>query len=156
MKKLRIILVFLCLLIALSGCQTSTKTQTANEFVQQFITEFLTYKYDEKTEQREAYNQLSEKIEPYFTRDCYLFFTQQNYGVIPIQAAEKYQSDITVKDIHLEESFHEDKTVGYNVEVSLELPDEVATVNLTLSIREHHDTFEIYAIKFFKIDESLQ
>ena len=56
MKKLRIILVFLCLLIALSGCQTSTKTQTANEFVQQFITEFLTYKYDEKTEQREAYS----------------------------------------------------------------------------------------------------
>lgn len=156
MKKLRIILVFLCLLIALSGCQTSTKTQTANEFVQQFITEFLTYKYDEKTEQREAYNQLSEKIAPYFTKDCYLFFTQQNYGVIPIQAAEKYQSDITVKDIHLEELFHEDKTVGYNVEVSLELPDEVANVNLTLSIREHHDTFEIYAIKFFKIDESLQ
>ena len=76
MKKLRIILVFLCLLIALSGCQTSTKTQTANEFVQQFITEFLTYKYDEKTEQREAYNQLSEKIAPYFTKDCYLFFTQ--------------------------------------------------------------------------------
>lgn len=156
MKKIKMVLVSMFLLMVMSACQSSTnETLTSTDFVEQFIMDYLTIKYDEGTVQKQVYNQLSEKIEPYFTEDCYQIFTTSSYGMIPIQAADKYQSDITVKDIQLEESFNEQETMGYNVDVTLVLPDDVANISLTLSVRKQNDSFQIYAIQFFNIDEAL-
>lgn len=156
MKKLILIVFAAWSLLIISGCQTSNEALSANEFVEQFATDFLSFKYEANTSQQESYNKQSEKLQSYFTEESYLYFTNNNYGIIPILAAEKYQSDINVKSIQLEELFNEETKVGYTVDVKLELPSDVATLSLTLSVSKEGSSWKIYAIRISNVDESLQ
>ncbi|MFQ9563513.1 MAG: hypothetical protein ACLR0A_15045 [Faecalibacillus intestinalis] len=153
MKKLIMVMFSLCMLIAVSGCQTSNDELSPNEFTEQFVNDFFSFKYDENLNETESYSHLIEELKPYFTEDGYTTFTKNNYGFLPIEASEKYKSDITVNDIQLKELFNDGTEVGYNIDVELQLPSDVATVNLNLSICKEDSNWKVYAIEVSTIDE---
>lgn len=96
---------------------------------------------------------LIEDLKPYFTVEGYTMFIKNNYGLAPIRASEKYESDITVNDIQLKELFNKETEVGYNVDIELQFPSDIVTVNLTLSICKEDSNWIVYAIQLSDIDE---
>ena len=58
MKKLIMVMFSLCMLIAVSGCQTSNDELSPNEFTEQFVNDFFSFKYDENLNETESYSHL--------------------------------------------------------------------------------------------------
>ena len=58
MKKLIMVMFSLCMLIAVSGCQTSNDELSPNEFTEQFVNDFFSFKYDENLKETESYSHL--------------------------------------------------------------------------------------------------
>lgn len=156
LKKLITIIFSLGVLMTVSGCQSSDDAVSGDEFVEQFINDFLSFKYDESSSETDSNKHLIEKLKGDFTEDGYTSFISHNYGILPIQAAIKFESDIKVNEVQLTELFHDETEIGYEVDVKLQLPSDVATVNLILSLCQENNQWKIYALQVSKVDELLQ
>ena len=143
------------MLITVSGCQTSGEAVNSNEFVKQFITNFLSIKYQENEIQQLSQTKLSEKIGSYFNETGYSEFTKYNYIAIPTKIGENYKSNVSVTNIRLEETFNEEKSVGYIAVVELESSSDVIELKLRIRVKNENNNWKIYGIRFINIDELL-
>ena len=153
MKKLIMVIFSLCMLITISGCQTSGEAVTSNEFVKQFITNFLSFKYQEHETQQMSQAKLSEKIGSYFNETGYSEFTKYNYIAIPTKIGEHYKSNVSVTNIRLEETYNEVSSVGYIADIELESSLDIIELKLRIRIKNENNNWKIYSIRFINIDE---
>lgn len=79
------------------GCQCSEDAVSGENVLKRFIHDFLVIKYDESSSETDLNNQLINKAEGEFTKEGYTSFIRHNYGLLPIQAVTKDESDFKVK-----------------------------------------------------------
>ena len=152
MKKIIRIIVSFCLLITVSGCQTSRETTDSDEYVKQFIHHFLSVTYEENDSPFIIQEKLGEEIKSYFNEMGYAEFTKYNYITIPTEIADHYQSDISVKDIRLEETFNEEGSIGYIADVTLKSSSDVIELKLRIRIKSEKNNWKISGIRFINMD----